>query len=226
MRRRQLARGRSRSAIRRPSAPTSHSEATTLLAEAESIRSYARVVNDPGASGGQAVTLTRLTGNGYFWWSFSPTALPAGNYTVYVRARSGRSDNGSSRLSVHVSVDGQLDNYFDQPIVDTRYRWYALQTFSYAGNQTFHGSDYSDPMLVIDKVAIESVWATSSTAITQGTTVWDGNAFIGGAVTRSSNGSYIRWDIAPNVLDPHQLYTVRIHARSDPSTGFEGPLGR
>lgn len=188
----------------------------------------ARVLDDPGACSqptvappciGQAVTLSTAAPSTYFWWNIPASSLPAGNYTVYVRARSGRADGGAANLGIHVVPSGGSDDVMNIAIRDTRFRWYLAQTFHAAGGTAFHVADFSDPLLVIDKVAIEPALATSTYAISTGTIVSDVNALAAQfAVTRSAPGRYAQWVIAPTALDPSTLYTIRIRARSGGGT--------
>lgn len=177
--------------------------------EAESV-SGGTVIQDPDASGSQAVT--RSDTGTYTWWYVPIQGLPSGDYAVYIRARS--IDGKSHNFGEHVVINEATDILFDQSISLNYYKWYRVGVFSYPAGALLRLSDWSAQGLVVDQILIDKVLAVEAENVnTNGSIISDSNASGGKAVYRGGSGIYAWWSLPSNQIDSAD-YTVYVRTRS------------
>ncbi len=175
--------------------------------EAEAV-SGGTVISDADASNQQAIT--RTTTGIYTWWSLSSSAVPHGDYAMFVRARS--LDGNPHNFGEIVSVDNNAIAAFDNTVASPAYHWYRLGEYRFAGTSLLM-ADWSDTSMAVDKLVIEPVQTVNATAVSGGTMISDPNAISGSAVTRTTGGIYSWW--LPNTAPLlHGNYTVYARIRT------------
>lgn len=189
------------------------------------------VIADPAAITGSAVT--RTSDGIYTWWLPSTPPLLHGSYSVYVRART--QGVSSATFTEHVIVNGTEVALLPAIVNSSTYIWVPVGDFTYQGS-SLRISDYSNAGLVIDQVRLVQdrpldptlglyhLWFENVSMagianmeaenIAGGTVFDDINASNGAAVSRTSPGIYVWWNIAPAALVVGAQYSVDVRMRS------------
>ncbi len=97
-------------------------------------------------------------------------------------------------------------------ITSKAYRWYRLGEFGFAGS-TLRLADWSDALLVVDRIIIEPVITANAKDVSGGNLVSDPASMSGTAVTRTTDGIYTWWQPTTTSL-PHGSYSVYLRART------------
>ena len=121
-----------------------------VTVEAE-LASGGAIINDAGASGGRAVSLS-AAGN-YAWWLPPQSEMKPGDYIVQALLAS--ADGAGHNFGEVVALDNVAQPSASAIISSTAYQWTTLNAFVNAGGtQSIRVGDYSEGKLKLDKLRL------------------------------------------------------------------------
>ncbi|MYM21928.1 hypothetical protein GTP46_04580 [Duganella sp. FT135W] len=192
---------------------TAQAAFTQLTVEAESVAG-GTITSDARASGGSVVS--RSADGIYVWWLTDTSTMSTGSYSVY--ARIALNSRSISQASFGPAIFYGTTSLPASAITVTNheYAWVRVASFDLTqiGSQ-LRVSDWSQPGLNIDKLAIVKDVTIEAELATSATIVTDAAASGGRAVTRSTPGNYSWWLPATSELQPGDYIVYGLLASSD-----------